>query len=605
MLKKLAVILMVFCCIAMAENKTAHSIVIDESAKAYFKLDGDYYSDEKGNILQYAGKSVNLGVTAGYTVVSASAAYGEGKSVEIKQTAENENKYSFVMPDADVVIKGTFKKKKYAVSVEGCDGTKLICVSVPDSAIFEETVTVVVRETVADSLKISLNAGSNVKAVNEGENTKITFVMNASEAKLSLNLVPVKEEPKATRFKLSVNCSSVKNCVFKDAKNNVIDSANVNDEVHLFMEKPSEEGSLGIEGDGLGDDELKVVENAEHYKFTMPENDVSIAINFLSLEPSNEENLPGSSSSESEIDSSDSEENPNSSSSEIPDTVYVVDTTAYYIVEIASSENGKVIRTGSFVKGVENAAYENHDVTLYASPEAGYVLDSIMVKMKNGKNVELQKNDDAYTFKMPASDVTVSAKYKIAEYNIVINGCEKLKCEAPAKAKMGDEISVKISLKAGVIGFRTSAQGIGSINQKQKESDVFLSFTMPGNDVVLNLDVSMEESLSSDSKDDDKSSSSANEDDGKSSSSSKENSKSDKEKKDAIVAFQVPNFHVVVLNRKINISASVGSLYVLTDMNGCVLARGVVACENFSIAIPNAGRFILRIGSQVRVVNIK
>lgn len=603
MLKKLAVILMAFCCIVMAENKTAHSIVIDESAKAYFQLDGDYYSDEKGNILQYAGKSVNLGVTAGYTVVSANASYGSN-SVEITATAENENKYSFVMPDADVVIKGTFKKKSYAVSVEGCDGTKLICVSVPDSAIFEETVTVVVRETVADSLKISLNAGSNVKAVNEGENTKITFVMSWIDTKITLSLVPVKEEPKPTKFKLNVACSAVKSCVFKDAKNNVIDSANVNDEVHLFMEKPSEEGSLGIEGDGLGDDELKVVEKAEHYKFTMPKNDVSIAINFLSLEPSNEEKLPGS-SSESEIDSSDSEENPNSSSSEIPDTVYVVDTTAYYIVEIASSENGKVIRTGSFVKGVENAAYENHDVTLYASPEAGYVLDSIMVKMKNGKNVELQKNDDAYTFKMPASDVTVSAKYKIAEYNIVINGCEKLKCEAPAKAKMGDEISVKISLKAGVIGFRTSAQGIGSINQKQKESDVFLSFTMPGNDVVLNLDVSMEESLSSDSKDDDKSSSSANEDDGKSSSSSKENSKSDKEKKDAIVAFQVPNFHVAILNRKINVSASAGSLYVLTDMNGSVLARGVVACENFSIAIPNAGRFILRIGSQVRVVNIK
>lgn len=593
MLKKLAVILMVFCCIAMAENKTAHSIVIDESAKAYFKLDGDYYSDEKGNILQYAGKSVNLGVTAGYTVVSASAAYGEGKSVEIKQTAENENKYSFVMPDADVVIKGTFKKKKYAVSVEGCDGTKLICVSVPDSAIFEETVTVVVRETVADSLKISLNAGSNVKAVNEGENTKITFVMNASEAKLSLNLVPVKEEPKATRFKLSVNCSSVKNCVFKDAKNNVIDSANVNDEVHLFMEKPSEEGSLGIEGDGLGNDELKVVEKAEHYKFIMPDNDVSISINLVSSKPSDEEDDPPSSSSSS------------SESEGKTDTLYVVDSVPYYTVNIDACENGEVIGTGAFVKGTENAAYEDYDITLYAYPKEGYALDTIFVETTDGDAVKLQKKGDAYTFKMPASDVTVSAKYKIAEYNIVINGCEKLKCEAPAKAKMGDEISVKISLKAGVIGFRTSAQGIGSINQKQKESDVFLSFTMPGNDVVLNLDVSMEESLSSDSKDDDKSSSSANEDDGKSSSSSKEKSKSDKEKKDAIVAFQVPNFHVVVLNRKINVSASAGSLYVLTDMNGSVLARGVVACENFSIAIPNAGRFILRIGSQVRVVNIK
>ena len=466
---------------------------------------------------------------------------------------------------------------------------------------FEDDVKLVVTRTSNQGFDLKANVG--VTQTVSGNVVTFEFKMPAYDVEFEFVMgTPV---AKPTKFKLNVACSAVKSCVFKDAKNNVIDSANVNDEVHLFMEKPSEEGSLGIEGDGLGDDELKEVENAEHYKFTMPENDVSIAINFLSLEPSNEENQPGSSSSESEIDSSDSEENPNSSSSEIPDTVYVVDTTAYYIVEIASSENGKVIRTGSFVKGVENAAYENHDVTLYASPEAGYVLDSIMVKMKDGKNVELQKNDDAYTFKMPASDVTVSAKYKIAEYNIVINGCEKLKCEAPAKAKMGDEISVRISLTAGVTGFRTSAQGIGSINQEQKESDVFLSFKMPGNDVALNLDVAMEESLSSDSKDDDKSSSSANEDDGKSSSSSKEKSKSDKEKKDAIVAFQAPNFHVVVLNRKINVSASAGSLYVLTDMNGCVLAKGVVAGENFGIAVSNAGRFILRIGSQVRVVNIK
>lgn len=597
MIKKLVLFLVAVCSAVMAENKTAHSIVIEESAKAYFKLDGDYYSDEKGNILQYAGKSVNLGVTAGYTVVSANAAYG-GNSVEITATAENANMYTFVMPDADVVIKGTFKKKTSSISVSGCEQMKC---SYPESALFEDDVKLVVTRTSNQGFDLKANVG--VTQTVSGNVVTFEFKMPAYDVEFEFVMgTPV---AKPTKFKLNVACFAVKSCVFKDAKNNVIDSANVNDEVHLFMEKPSEEGSLGIEGDGLGDDELKVVEDAEHYKFTMPENDVSIAINFLSLEPSNEENLPGSSSSESEIDSSDSEENPNSSSSEIPDTVYVVDTTAYYIVEIASSENGKVIRTGSFVKGVENAAYENHDVTLYASPEAGYVLDSIMVKMTNGKNVELQKNDDAYTFKMPASDVTVSAKYKIAEYNIVINGCEKLKCEAPAKAKMGDEISVKISLTAGVTGFRTSAQGIGSINQKQKESDVFLSFTMPGNDVVLNLDVSMEESLSSDSKDDDKSSSSANEDDGKSSSSSKEKSKSDKEKKDAIVAFQAPNFHVVVLNRKINVSASAGSLYVLTDMNGCVLAKGVVAGENFGIAVSNAGRFILRIGSQVRVVNIK
>ena len=123
MIKKLVLFLVAVCSAVMAENKTAHSIVIEESAKAYFKLDGDFYSDEKGNILQYAGKSVNLGVTAGYTVVSANAAYG-GNSVEITATAENANMYTFAMPDADVVIKGTFKKKTSSISVSGCEQMK-------------------------------------------------------------------------------------------------------------------------------------------------------------------------------------------------------------------------------------------------------------------------------------------------------------------------------------------------------------------------------------------------------------------------------------------------------------------------------------------------
>lgn len=274
MLKKLALILIALCSMALAESGKLHSIVIDQSANDYFKLEGTYFQ-ENDLIKQYAGKSVNLVLKPGYTVVSASATYGEGNSVKIMPSTQKENHYTFAMPDADVVVTGSFAKKKYAFTVEGCDGVKLICISAPDSAIFEETVTVVVKETVKDSLTIALNAGSNVYAVKEGENTKITFVMSSLDVKMTLSLTPVKEDSKPTRFALSIDSSFAKYCEFKGASGNVInDSANVNDEVHLFVDLPATVVSYGFGSKGLGEDVLEAVKEGEHYKFVMPANDV-------------------------------------------------------------------------------------------------------------------------------------------------------------------------------------------------------------------------------------------------------------------------------------------------------------------------------------------
>ena len=44
---------------------------------------------------------------------------------------------------------------------------------------------------------------------------------------------------------------------------------------------------------------------------------------------------------------------------------------------------------------------------------------------------------------------------------------------------------------------------------------------------------------------------------------------------------------------------------MLLDMQGRVLQKGRVEIANFNIAVANAGRYFVRIGNQIRDVNVK
>ena len=51
--------------------------------------------------------------------------------------------------------------------------------------------------------------------------------------------------------------------------------------------------------------------------------------------------------------------------------------------------------------------------------------------------------------------------------------------------------------------------------------------------------------------------------------------------------------------------ADVRNAYVLLDMQGRVLQKGRVETANFNIAVPNAGRYFVKVGNQVRNVKVK
>ena len=79
-----------------------------------------------------------------------------------------------------------------------------------------------------------------------------------------------------------------------------------------------------------------------------------------------------------------------------------------YEVKPAESENGKV------TVSPKNAA-EGDEVTVTVTPNDGYELDKLVVKDKDGNEIEVTEKDGKYTFTMPASEVEITAEFKEAE----------------------------------------------------------------------------------------------------------------------------------------------------------------------------------------------
>lgn len=84
-----------------------------------------------------------------------------------------------------------------------------------------------------------------------------------------------------------------------------------------------------------------------------------------------------------------------------------------YAITVESTENGDVTSS-------RKTASKGTTVTLTVEPDKGYTLETLTVTDKNGSEIELtNKGDGKYTFKMPASKVTVEATF--IEDNSMLN----------------------------------------------------------------------------------------------------------------------------------------------------------------------------------------
>ena len=79
--------------------------------------------------------------------------------------------------------------------------------------------------------------------------------------------------------------------------------------------------------------------------------------------------------------------------------------TSGYLVSVDSGKNGKVTVS-------PQRAEKGETVTITVKPDEGYELDTLTVTDKNGDTVKVScKDDNKYTFTMPASSVTVTATF--------------------------------------------------------------------------------------------------------------------------------------------------------------------------------------------------
>lgn len=90
----------------------------------------------------------------------------------------------------------------------------------------------------------------------------------------------------------------------------------------------------------------------------------------------------------------------------IPDDGGSTTTPTSYGITVSTAENGTV-------KSSNSSAAKDATVTITVTPNEGYVLDTLTVTDKDNNTVALTKvSDTQYTFKMPASVVTVKATFK-------------------------------------------------------------------------------------------------------------------------------------------------------------------------------------------------
>lgn len=90
----------------------------------------------------------------------------------------------------------------------------------------------------------------------------------------------------------------------------------------------------------------------------------------------------------------------------IPDDGGSTTTPTSYGITVSTAENGTV-------KSSNSSAAKDATVTITVTPGEGYVLDTLTVTDKDNNTVALTKvSDTQYTFKMPASVVTVKATFK-------------------------------------------------------------------------------------------------------------------------------------------------------------------------------------------------
>ena len=111
---------------------------------------------------------------------------------------------------------------------------------------------------------------------------------------------------------------------------------------------------------------------------------------------------------------------------------------ALFEITINESDNGTVeVSTEDVAEGSE--------ITLTVIPKDGYALKTVHVTDESGEVVEVSETDDAMTFVMPSSNVTVEAEFS-AIYEVIVNSSKNGTVTISAEKSLpGEEITISVT----------------------------------------------------------------------------------------------------------------------------------------------------------------
>jgi hypothetical protein len=123
------------------------------------------------------------------------------------------------------------------------------------------------------------------------------------------------------------------------------------------------------------------------------------------------------------------------------------------------------------VVSVPQYAYFEDSVTVKAIPTLGYEVDKITITAGNEK-LELKNNK----FKMPLTDVTINATFKLADYKIIVD-IKNAKITVPKTAHYGDTVEYELELDYGY--------WVSSLSVDYSLFDDKQYFIMPAEDITI------------------------------------------------------------------------------------------------------------------------
>lgn len=151
-------------------------------------------------------------------------------------------------------------------------------------------------------------------------------------------------------------------------------------------------------------------------------------------------------------------------------------TTSYEVAIDEALENGSITSSTTY-------AAKGTTVTLTIAPASGYSLKSLSVKDDEGKTVTVSGSGNSRTFKMPESDVDVTATFEAKQYTVSISktGSGTVSVSS-TKCLVGTEVTIKKCEPAE--GYQLKSLKVYGPNNSVVELSGD-TFTMPGSDVTV------------------------------------------------------------------------------------------------------------------------